>query len=397
MGDKDVAARLTDRKIKTLKHSGGTARIERHYDLHGLILQVTKGNAKVWCQRLTIDGRRRDIGLGSYPGTGLAEARDKAFVNRQSARRGENPIATRDLARERVRGAGDAPTFADLSEEVIKLRRSGWRSERTALRWRRCLATHAAGLLKMPVNRITTGDVLAVVSPIWSEKRTTAEQVVHRISQTMSLAIAKGYRDDNPAGSALRSALPKGGREVAHHRALHHSAVAGALRTVHGTSAPVAVKLAIELIALTAVRSGDVRGARWEEVDLGARTWTIPGERMKSPRAHRVPLSSRSLEILERARSLFDGGGLVLPNGLGTELHSSTLSELFRGLGIKGTIHGLRSSFRDWAAESGTPREVAEAALAHKVRSATEAAYARTDYLERRRELMQAWAEYIAL
>lgn len=391
-----MAARLTDRRVKTLKHSGGAARIERHYDLHGLILQVTRGNAKVWCQRLTIDGKRRDIGLGSYPGTSLSAARDTAFQNRQSARRGENPIAARDRARERVRGARNTPTLAAMTEEVIELRRAGWRSDRTAVKWRRCLRTHAAALLEIPVHRIATADVLAVVAPLWSEKRTTAERLVHQLSQTMNLAIANGYRADNPAGPALRSALPRSGPEVTHHPALPHSAVAGALRAVHASRAPVAVKLAIELIALTAVRSGDVRGARWEEVDLKSRTWTIPAERMKSPRTHRVPLSSRSVEVLERARSMLGGAELLLPNALGTELHSSTLSELFRGLGLEGTIHGLRSSFRDWAAETGTPREVAEAALAHKVRSSTEAPYARTDYLDMRRELMQAWADYIA-
>ena len=391
-----MATRLSDRKLRALKHSGGAARIERHYDLHGLILQVTRGNSKVWCQRLTIQGRRRDIGLGSYPSVSLAAARESAFTNRQSARRGENPIASRDLARQPSHRTASAPTFAALTEEVIEIRRAGWRSERTEARWRGGLRDHAATLLDRPIDQITTADVLAVVGPIWNSKRTTAERVIHRIAQTLNLAIAKGYRADNPAGPALRSALPKNARPVEHHKALSHAEVAGALATIHASNAPLAVKLAIELIALTATRSGEVRGARWEEFDLDSCTWTISAERMKSARAHRVPLSDRVLDVLEQARSLSGGTALVLPSSRGKVVHTSILSELVRKLGINGTVHGLRSSFRDWAAENGTAREVAEAVLAHTVKSAKEAAYARTDYLDIRRPLMQAWADYLA-
>ena len=248
------------------------------------------------------------------------------------------------------------------------------------------------------VNEITTADVLAVLSPIWNAKRETARRVRQRVGAVMKWAIAEGHRADNPAGEAIGSALPKNGNHRKHHRALPHRDVAAALGTVRRSQAWPATKLALEFMVLTAARSGEVRGARWAEMDLEAATWTVPGERMKAGRDHRVPLSARAVEILSEARSLSDGaaGSLVFPAQRGGALSDATLGKLMKDRGIAAVPHGFRSSFRDWCGETGVVREVAEAALAHVLKDKAEAAYARSDLLDRRRTVMETWAEYVS-
>ena len=208
-------------------------------------------------------------------------------------------------------------------------------------------------------------------------------------------AVVEGYRQDNPAGDVISEGLPKTAKPRKHHRALPFTEVASALVQIKESEAYEVTKLAIEFLALTAVRSGDVRGATWTEIDCDV--WAIPAERMKSPREHRVPLSTEALEILNRAREYRDGSGLVFPSQRGKLMSDNTLSKLFRDLAIAGTPHGMRSSFRDWAAEkTDYPSEIAEHALAHIEGSATERAYRRTDFFERRREMMQDWSVYIS-
>ena len=207
----------------------------------------------------------------------------------------------------------------------------------------------------------------------------------------MKWAVAMGYPPDNPAGDALGQAV------VQHMRALPHGAVADALATVRASRASVTAKRAFEFLVLTAARSGEVRLATWDEMDLDAGVWTIPAARMKAQRDHCVPLSGRALAVLHDVQRLSDGTGLVFPNPRGKPLSDATLSQLIKELGIAAVPHGFRSSFRDWAAEqTNTPREVVEAALAHTVRNPTEAAYARSDLFERRRRLMDDWADYCA-
>ena len=213
----------------------------------------------------------------------------------------------------------------------------------------------------------------------------------------MKWAVAQGYRDDNPAGDAISAALPRNGTRVRHHRALPHAEVASALDTVHGSSARPAVKLAFELVVLTACRSGEVRLSRWSEFDVEQRLWTIPGERTKTGRAHRVPLSTGARSVLRRARECGHGEGFVFSGTRpGRPLSDVALSRLLRQLEIGAVPHGFRSSFRDWCSETGVAREVAEACLAHVVKNRVEAAYARSDLLERRREVMEAWSTYLA-
>ena len=269
---------------------------------------------------------------------------------------------------------------------------------KSAAQWRASLRDYAVPKIGAKrVDRINTADVMGVLLPIWSAKRETAKRVRQRISAVMKWAVAQGYRDDNPAGDAISAALPKNGARRHHQRALPHASVAEALGRVRASKAHRTTALAFEFLVLTASRSGEVRGARWGEVDDSVATWTVPPTRMKAKLEHRVPLSSRAMAVLNDAREMADHSGLIFPSPTGRVLSDSTLSKLLRELGIGAVPHGFRSSFRDWAAEkTEVPREVCELALAHVNSDRVEAAYRRSDLYERRRQLMQDWADYLA-
>ena len=359
-------------------------------DGHGLNLRVDPSGARQWVQRLVIRGRPRMLGLGGYPLVSLAEARNVAFANRQRARAGGDPLA------EKRHGQG-VPTVEEAAAAVLAQQRPGWRNAKHVRDWPRSLRAYAFPRIgAMPVSDVTTADVLAILTPIWHDKAETARRVRQRIGAVMKWAVAMDYRPDNPAGDALRQALGRQQNVVQHMRALPHSAVADALTTVRASRASVTTKQAFEFLVLTAARSGEVRLATWDEMDLDEGVWAIPAARMKAKRDHRVPLSGRALAILHDVQRLSDGTGLVFHSRRGKPLSTVTLSKLIKGLGIAAVPHGFRSSFRDWAAErTSTPREVVEAALAHTVQNPTEAAYARSDLFERRRRLMDDWAVYV--
>ena len=314
----------------------------------------------------------------------LMEAREKALENRRAVHWGHDP-----------RDAGVA-TFEAAVDKVIAIHSPTWKNpSRMAGQWRQTLRDYAHPRIgRKRVSEVATADVLAILKPIWSSKPATARAVHQRIGAVMNWAVAKGYRPDNPAGDTITAALPRNGNAIRHHKALPHGEVAAALAEVRDSESHAGVRLALEFMVLTATRSNEVRGAACDEVEHDV--WTIPADRMKAKREHRVPLSGRALEILEEARKLHGGGGIVFCGAKGGRIHASMFSKSLRRLGIAGTPHGMRSSFRDWCSETGVAREVAEAALAHKVRSQTEAAYARSDLLDRRREVMQAWAAYLA-
>ena len=360
---------------------------------HGLSLLVkpasTGGFSKSWAQRIRLDGRAANVGLGSYPVVTLARARAKALANARAVSEGRDP-------RERVQRV---PTFEKAIETVISIHAENWKdSGKSAAQWRASLRDYAVPKLgNKRLDRITTADVMAVLLPIWSTKRETATRVRQRIGAICKWAVAQGYREDNPAGDAISAALPKNKVRSQHQRALPHAEVAGALATVRASRAHPVTVLAFEFLVLTACRSGDVRGARWQEIDAEAATWTLPAERMKANLEHRVPLARHALHILDQARELADKSRLVFPSPTGRQLSDSTLSKLVREHGIAAVPHGFRSSFRDWAAEcTNAPREVCELALAHVNSDRVEAAYRRSDLFERRRKLMEDWAEYVS-
>ena len=363
----------------------------KYHDEHGLILRVKPTGSKQWVQRLVVKGRRRDIGLGGYPLVSLAEARDAAFANRKLARAGGDPLA--------LRRQPDIPTFGDAAEAVIALHAENWKdSGRTAAIWESSLNRYAFPRLgHRLVSDITVADVMAVLvaDDFWNHKRETAKKIRRRISTIMRWAVAQGYRDDNPAGEALGAGLPMNSKPVNHHRALPHAAVAGAIKTVRGSGAGIATKLAIEFLTLTATRSSEVRLGVWSEIDLEEAVWRVPAERAKTKRTHEVPLSGRAVAILAEAREITDGSGRIFPSPRGKALSDNTLSKLFRELGIDAVPHGARSSFRSWCADSAIDREVAEACLAH-VLQGVEAAYQRSTMFDRRRKVMERWAGYLS-
>ena len=375
--------------VKTVKDAGayGDGR-----GGHGLTLLVRMGAQRItksWYQRIRIDGQPVNVGLGAYPVVTLAEARAKALANARAVSQGQDPR----------QAVATIPTLRGCADKVIALHAGTWKDGgKSAKLWQASLDAYAMPRLgNKPVDRVTTADVMAVLMPIWNDKRETAQRVRQRLSAIFKWSVAQGYRDDNPAGDAIGAALPTGGVKREHQRALAHSDVAGALRTIRNASAWPATKLALEFVALTACRSGEVRGAKWCEIDLEGRVWTVPAERMKAGKEHRVPLSGRALAVLNEARGLADSTGLIFPSATGRMLSDSAVSKLMRENGIDAVPHGFRSSFRDWCGDTGVAREVAEACLAHTIKNEVEAAYARSDLLERRRTVMQSWAHYVQL
>ena len=288
------------------------------------------------------------------------------------------------------------PTFAAAAVLVVEQKKAGWRDPKYGGAWLSRLERYAFPRIgERPISEVTSADVLEVLAPIWHVKARTARSVRQRISAVMDWAVAMDYRADNPcdrAGPVLGRQLGP----VRHMRALPHQDVAAAIETVRTSRSSAVVKLTFEFQVLTAARPGEVRGARWDEIDTDAGVWTIPAMRMKANREHRVPLCRRAVEILATARTLGDSGGLVFPSRGGRPLDEKRLRWLLRKNRIAAVPHGFRSSFRDWAAEeTNHPREVVEAALAHTVQDKVEAAYARSDLFERRRRLMDDWLAYL--
>ena len=363
----------------------------RHADGNGLYLFVQPSGTRSWIQRLVVRGRRRELGLGSLALVPLAEAREKALVNRKLAREGGDPLA------EKRRTEG-IPSFAEAAMRVLEQKRDGWRGRRHHREWMSSLRRFAFPRIgKMPVSEVTSADLLEILTPIWHRKASSARRVRQRLRAVLEWAVAMEYRIDNPC-DRIGPVLGPQHDVTEHMRALPHREVAAVIRTVQAATAPDVAKLAFEFLVLTAARWSEVRWAEWEEIDQDAGVWTVPARRMKANRQHRVPLCGRALEILEAARTLGEGAGpLVFTRGRGKPLNDKQLRWLVREQGIAAVPHGFRSSFRDWAGEeTNHPREVIEAALAHVIRNRVEAAYARSDLFERRRILMDDWARYLA-
>lgn len=376
---------LTARAVEAAKTPG------KYFDGNGLYLRVDKNGARFWVQRIVIRGKRREIGLGSPELVSLATAREAARNNRRLAYEGQDPIQMRNEARAVL-------SFEEAARKVHELHKPTWRNEKHAAQFLSTLETYAFPKLgRLRVSEVTSADVMAALSPIWTAKPETARRVRQRIGTVLKWAIAKGWRKDNPA-DAIGLALPKVDKTKEHRKAMPYSEVSACLRAVQASGAGLVTKAALEFLVLTACRSGEARGALWSEIDMAAKVWTIPAARMKAKRPHRVPLSGRALEILATAKGFSDGEGLVFPGTIrGKPLSDMTLIKLIRELGFPVDIHGFRTSFRTWAQERTTfAREVAEAALAHVAGDAVEQAYARSDLFEKREKMMEAWAAYLA-
>ena len=387
-------AKLTALQVKSISAPG------RHGDGDGLYLNVAPSGSKSWVQRIVIECRRRDIGLGSFPTVSLAQARGMAASNRAAVADGRNPLAEKREAKAAAQqGAPSVPTFAQAALQVIELRRPTWSNPKHAAQWTATLRTYAFPVLgDMAVDSITAADALAVLEPVWTAKPETASRVRQRMETVLDWAVSHGYRLDNPAGRSLLKVLPAVRRLKQHHPSLPYEQVPAALDLVRPSNASLRTKLAFEFLVLTAARSGEVRQAEWCEVDWTKQSWDVPALRMKARRSHRVPLSTRSVAVLQAAREISGPDGLIFPAGPGDRTVSDmTFTALLRRLDIPAVPHGFRSSFRNWVEEcTETPWSVAESALAHNIGNATQAAYMTSDLFEQRRELMERWARFVA-
>ena len=382
-----MGKRLTAVTVARAKHSGKKSP-DKFYDGNGLILFVQPSGSKQWVWQGTVDGRRKELGLGGYPVVSLREAREKAFEFKKIARSGGDPAAT--VRKKRI------PTFAEAAERCFALQRSNWK-ETHAARWWASLRDYAIPKIgKIPVDKVTGQDVSSCIESHWETKQDTMRRVRQRISAVMRWAIAQGFRADNPAGDAISAALPKHNGGTRHFRALPYSEVGAAIEKIRQSGAHIGTKLAFEFLVLTATRSGEARNAQWDEVDLEKRVWTIPGERMKTGKEHRVPLSKRAVEILREARELPGKSGLVFPSITDRPLSDATMSKLVKENGIQAVPHGFRSSFKDWCTENGVLWEVAEACLAHVIGNKVERAYLRSDLFDLRREVMDRWGAFVS-
>jgi integrase len=372
-----------------------------HSDGDGLYLQVTN-TGRSWIMRYQLSGRRREMGLGSLEDVSLAKAREKVRQVRHLLLDGVDPIEQRRQAAAAQRLAeAKAVTFKDAADTYIKANRDGWRNPKHAAQWPATLKTYAYPKLgKLPVAAIDTDLVLKVLEPIWRKKPETASRVRGRIEAVLASAIARGQRQSpNPAvwRGHLDQLLPARSkvRRVRHQPALPYAEVPALMKQMAGLNRPSVSSLALQFTILCASRTGETIGATWPELHLGTGIWTIPPDRMKAGKEHRVPLSKAALALVEEMGKV-KLGKYVFPGWKrGEPLSDMAMLECLRGLRPGYTVHGFRSSFRDWAAEQTSfPNIVAEAALAHVIGDKTEAAYRRGDLLEKRRDLMQAWADY---
>ena len=291
----------------------------------------------------------------------------------------------------------EVPTFRRAAREYIGANAPGWSNPKHRQQWTNTIARYADPHIgDKTVDEITTGDVLAVLTPIWVSKRETASRVRQRMEKIFDWAIVHGHREKaNPATKAILVGLPKVRQTKEHHRALPYGEVGAALHRVGLSTAYPSTKLAFRLLVLTASRSGEVRGATWDEIDWDSSMWTVPAERMKAGRPHRVPLSHQAMAVLRDARSLGSGEGLIFRAKEGGTMSDMVFTALLRRLKIDCVPHGFRSSFRDWCAENGVARDLAESALSHSLGSTTvEAAYLRSDMAEQRRDVMEQWADF---
>lgn len=416
------AAELGPLDVKRLAHAGGrSSALVAVGGVTGLYLQITPNNAKTWILRMRIGNRRRDIGLGGFPTVTLAQARDKAREVRAKVEAGIDPVEERKAIKAAlIASQKRGMTFADAVDKALAAKLDAFKNEKHRKQWRSTLDTYALPQIgKMMVQDIAVQDILRVLQPIWADKTETAARLRGRIEAVLSWATVQGHRTgDNPARWAgnLKELLPAPNKiaEGDNHPALALTDVPAwfsDLRKREGFGAR-----ALEFLALTAARSGEVRGATWDEIDLEAGIWTIPAARMKMKREHRVPLSPAALALLN-ALPRMQGNPLVFPAAKGGQLSDMTLSATMRRIHDAAKAeagesdnagyldprnkrpavpHGLRSTFRDWVAErTNYPGDMAEVALAHRISNAVEAAYRRGDMVEKRRRMMADWAKYL--
>ncbi|MDJ1463725.1 site-specific integrase [Nitratireductor sp. GZWM139] len=378
--------KLSDARAKSNNLKAG-----RHSDGGGLYLYVSPAGTKSWVYMWTRNKRRREMGLGAYPVVSLARARQMAEQCRTNVAEGRDPIA--------VKARQTEPTFEECADELVTSLEKSWRNDKHKAQWRMTLKKYCKPIANIRVSNIGTDEVLRVLKPIWETKPETASRLRGRMERVLDYAKAKGWRTgENPAlwRGHLKNILPPRQKlSRGHHAAMPYVDVPQFMQRLRQSEAMAA--RALELLILTAARSGEVYGAQWSEIDLDAGIWTIPAKRMKTAKEHRVPLSTSALAILNELYETRISDFVFPGHRPNRPLSSSAMEMLMRRMKMNAfTVHGFRSSFRDWAGdETPFPREIAETALAHRVGDATEQAYRRATALAKRRELMQAWSDYL--
>lgn len=377
---------LTAIQVRNLKVPG------RYVDGDGLMLNVKDSGTKSWLLRVQHEGKRREFGLGGAKDVSLAEARERAAEIRKMLRAGVDPVAEKAKRRE------EAPTFRKAALAVHREHKRGWKNGKHQAQWLATLEAYAFPRLgSLYVDDITGPMVRDVLADIWLEKPETARRVRQRIGAVLDYAYSKGWRTTEAPMRSVTKGLPRQPRKAGHFAAMPYREVPALLKRLRERESMG--RLALEALILTAARSGEIRGATWQELDLEAGLWTVPARRMKAGKEHVIPLSPAAVEVFRRAAALrVEGTELVFyGQRLKRPLSDMTLLKVLRDMSLPCTVHGFRSAFRDWAAEETThPGEVAEAALAHAIASKVEAAYRRTDFLEKRRAMMEAWARHCA-
>jgi integrase len=378
--------KLTVVRVKALKEPG------RYSDGDGLLLVVRESGAKSWLWRGQANGKRRDIGLGSYPDVSLAAARDKAAATRKQMRAGEDPVESKRLAREIALAI---PTFRNAALKVHAEREGDWRNEKHKSQWINTLTTYVfPSIGDRPINKVTSADVHELMMPIWQAKPETARRVLQRIGKVLDWGYTKGHCAGEAPMRSIRAGLSRQMKRPESFASLPHAQVAGLMSKL--AESETSGRLALRFAILTAARSGEVRGATWDEIAGGL--WTVPADRMKMRKEHVVPLSAAAIAVLDVAKNLRKGlpDEPIFPGFEHKPLSDMTLTKVLRtAIGGEWTVHGFRSSFRDWAAEcTSFPGEIAETALAHSIPNKTEASYRRTNYLDKRRSMMADWSAY---
>lgn len=377
---------LTAMQVRNLNKPG------RYADGNGLYLVVDPSGAKRWLLRVVVHGKRRDIGLGGTSLVTLSEAREKALSYRKLARDGGDPLA------ERRKEKREILTFAKAAEQVHAEHKASWKNKKHGDQWINTLKEYVFPHFgETRVDQVHTPEVLKALGPIWLAKPETARRVRQRIKAVLDWAKAAGFRSGENPVEGVEKGLPKQNGRDSHHEAMPYGQVPAFITNLRASDAGEITRLALEFLILTASRTSEVLLARWEEIDLEQALWTIPANRMKAGRIHRVPLSDRCVEILKRAKVLGADSNYVFPGRSAEKpLSNMVFLMMLRRMKIYVTAHGFRSSFRDWAAEATHfPREVAEMALAHTIENKVEAAYRRGDLMEKRREMMQVWTDFV--
>ena len=367
-----LKGRLTEAEIGKLKPLG---KVRRYSDGNGLLLAIQPSGSRQWIQRVTIGGKRRDLGLGSYPAVPLQAARQQALRNRIALLEGRDPRTPK------------VPTFGLLADRWLT-RNSGTWAASTLDNNTRLVEKHLRPLHAIRVDALTAQDALSILRPKWGSA--SGKQIRTAMRRVLDTAVSSGHVEANVAGPPLDSVLPAHKPATTHMKSLPYAELPNAYAALRAVDGPVSQCL--RLLALTACRPQEAAGATWTEFDLDGKTWTIPGERMKTGVEHVVPLSTAALEVLEAART---DSPQVFMGSRGNPVTRTLMASLLRRLGIGSVPHGFRSSFRTWAAETGVDREIAERALAHQVGSDVERSYCRTTLLDQRRKVMDAWGDYL--